>query len=91
VTFEVRGPIIIDPRTWSPGASGVDAHRARRLDEPGTATPRGTPVTPAMPGHREDGHSPVGVPTAPAAPLPEKRQREQPLHRSLHLVTSALD
>src|SRR6266536_3673039 len=36
-------------------------------------------------------HSPVGVSTAPAAPLSEKRQREQPLDRSLHLVTSALD
>jgi hypothetical protein len=35
--------------------------------------------------------SPVRVSTAPAAPLPEKRQREQPLHRSFHLVTSALD
>jgi hypothetical protein len=36
-------------------------------------------------------HSPVGVSTA-AAPLPEERQGEQPLHRSLHhLVTSASD
>jgi hypothetical protein len=36
-------------------------------------------------------HSLVPVPTAPTAPLPEKGQREQSLHRSLHLVTSALD
>jgi hypothetical protein len=35
-------------------------------------------------------HSPVGVSTAPAA-LPKKHQRDQSLHRSLHLVTSALD
>jgi hypothetical protein len=33
----------------------------------------------------------VIVSTAPAPALPEKRQRQQTLHRSLHLVTSTLD
>ncbi len=59
-------------------------------------------LAPAVPGDLEDAsvrappvrstlrHSPVGVSTAPAAP-PKKHRREQPLHRSLHVVTSALD
>jgi CheY-like chemotaxis protein len=83
-------------QTWTPTGS-------RRLDEPETATPSGTSIAPAVPGDLEHArvrappvrstlrHSLVGVSTAPMAPLPEKRQREQPLHRSLHHVTSALD
>src|SRR2546430_13367136 len=90
------------PAPCRPGASGVDARWARLLDERETATPFGTSLAPAVPGDLEDArvrappvqsmlrHSPVGVSTAPAAP-PEKHQRQQPLHRSLHLVTSALD
>jgi hypothetical protein len=86
----------------TPGASGVDARRTRLQDDREAATPFGTSVAPAVPGDVEDArmrapavrstlrHSPVGVSTASAA-LPKKHQRDQPLHRSLHLVTSALD
>jgi hypothetical protein len=78
VSLHVRGPIVIDLRMLSCGASGVDDHRVHRLDEPETPTPSGTSIAPAVPGDRADAHSLVGVSTAPAAPLPENHQREQP-------------
>src|SRR5215207_5582772 len=42
------------PTTWLLRTSGAEAHRAGRPDQRATATPCGTPVTPAVPRDVED-------------------------------------